>query len=179
MMIREARLADVDGITRVQIDSWRTTYKGLMPDEILDNLSVERRTQQWHSTLTEYADRNFLFVAEHDRQIVGFVSGGPERDHEPDFDGELYAIYLLQDHQGKGIGRKLTTRLADTLIQKGFTSMLVWVLRENPARKFYKTLGGKYVSEMEASMGDTKIVEVSYGWRDLKALSTQLKETSG
>jgi hypothetical protein len=47
-LIRPAHLDDAPGIARVHVDSWRTTYKGVIPDTILANLSYEARTQQWH-----------------------------------------------------------------------------------------------------------------------------------
>lgn len=176
MLIRRAQVADVEGITNVHIDSWRTTYRGLVPDAMLDNLSFEGRRQQWHNALTEHADSNHLYVAVDDGQIIGFVCGGAERGIEGEYDSELSAIYLLQSHQGKGIGRQLTTQLVEKLISKDYASMLVWVLKENPARKFYEALGGQYVSEIKDVRGDVTLIEVSYGWHDLKAFLAYLKQ---
>jgi hypothetical protein len=48
--------------------------------------------------------------------------------------------------------------------------MLVWVLAENPARGFYQALGGELVSEKPIEVGDAKLIEAAYGWKDLRLL---------
>jgi len=48
--------------------------------------------------------------------------------------------------------------------------MLVWVLAENPACSFYAALGGQQVYEKTETIGGASLVEVAYGWRDLRAL---------
>src|SRR5205085_8837706 len=93
--IREARIEDAPGIAKVHVDSWRTTYAGIVPAEYLANLSYERREQIWKDILKSNAE--FIYVAvTGSGQIVGSVSGGPGRQHDPLYKGELYAIHLLQ-----------------------------------------------------------------------------------
>src|SRR5688572_11272938 len=80
LVIREAALADAAGIAVVHIDSWRTTYRGIVPQAYLDSLDYDERTVRWNQILSESAATHAVYVAE-DRQvgIVGFASGGPER----------------------------------------------------------------------------------------------------
>ncbi|HYT27958.1 MAG TPA: GNAT family N-acetyltransferase [Ktedonobacteraceae bacterium] len=110
--IREARIEDAPGIAKVHVDSWRTTYAGIVPPQHLANLSYDRREQIWKDILKNNA--SYIYVAVTDSgQIIGFVSGGPERQRDPVYKGELYAIYLLQEYQGKGIGRRLVRVFAE------------------------------------------------------------------
>jgi ribosomal protein S18 acetylase RimI-like enzyme len=113
-----------------------------------------------------------VYVSE-DRQgeVVGFASGGQERSGDPDYLGELYAIYVRETSQRKGIGRQLTSCFATRLFQDGMQSMLVWVLAENPARMFYEDLGGTWLREQNITIGGTTLVEVAYGWKDTGALA--------
>ncbi len=143
MVVREATLADVPGIARVHVDSWRTTYKGMVPQRIIDSFTYEGRQELWRRALGPDS-RSFVYVAEDESgQIVGFASGGPARQDAPNHDGELYAIYLLQEHQGRGIGRQLFDAVVRTLVERGMRSMAIWVLAENPACGFYEALGGR------------------------------------
>ncbi len=97
MIIRPARIEEAAGIARVQTDSWRSTYKGIVPDDYLASMSYEERTQGWRTGLSSPTRIAYDFVAEDDTgQIIGFISGGPVREHDPVYKGELYAIYLLQ-----------------------------------------------------------------------------------
>jgi GNAT superfamily N-acetyltransferase len=170
--IRAACPSDAAGIAGVHVDSWRTTYRGIVPDDFLAALSYEQRERMWRGILSPASGSSFVYVAEGPSgQIVGFASGGPVRDLAPDYSGELYAVYLLQDRQRHGLGRRLIGAVVRRLIQAGMTSLLVWVLADNPARKFYEALGGQYVYDRRVSIGNARLVEVAYGWRDARILA--------
>jgi L-amino acid N-acyltransferase YncA len=163
--IRAATAADARAIAEVHVASWRATYRGIVPDAVLDALSIEEREGRWASSLATPDSRSFAYVAEDDAgRVVGFASGGPRRDGDPAYAGELYAIYLLRGVQGRGIGRRLTEAVARHLEDRGMRSMLVWVLSANPARSFYEALGGRYLGEQQLEMGGATMTEVAYGW---------------
>jgi GNAT superfamily N-acetyltransferase len=163
---------DAAAIATVHIESWRTTYKGILPDDFLARLSHAQREQLWHQVLTDASSPSFVYVAEEENgEIIGFASGGPERNGDAVYTGELYAIYLLAPYQGQGIGRQLVTRLVNRLIQDGRMALLLWVLAENPARMFYEQLGGRPVYEKIVTIGGVPLLEVAYGWRDAHILS--------
>jgi GNAT superfamily N-acetyltransferase len=170
--IRPAQPEDAPAIAHVHVESWRTTYKDLMPDEILANLSVERRETFWRDVISNPASPTFVYVAEmDDGQVVGFAAGGPERDNHPVYKGELYAIYLLQAYQGQGIGRAMVEQVARKLVENGFNNMLVWVLTGNAACHFYEALGGKEVGRKPLTLNDEKFEEIGYGYDDIRPLA--------
>ena len=170
MHIRLAQQADAAALARVHIDVWRTTYAGIVPDEYLAQLSYEQRANWWHRILAPRGNKPpWAYVAEDDEgQVVGFVSGGFERSGDWLYKGELYAIYLLQEAQGKGIGKQLTLTLVERMIEEGIFSMLVWVLAENPSRPFYEAMGGQQVREQEITIDGARLIEVAYGWPDIR-----------
>lgn len=170
--IRKAAPDDVDGIARVHVETWRTTYTGLMPDEMLASLSVERRADMWRRTLTEYTAQSYVYVAEDENgETVGFVAGGQERTGHELYKGEVYAIYVLKSVQGKGVGRELMQFLVQRFLDEGYTSMMLWVLRDNlGSRAFYERMGGEYVAEKTEEFGGATLVEVAYGWSDIQGI---------
>jgi ribosomal protein S18 acetylase RimI-like enzyme len=170
--IRPAQPEDAPAIAHVHVESWRTTYKDLMPDEILANLSAERRETYWRGVISNAEAADFVYVAEtDDGRVVGFASGGPERDNHPVYKGELYAIYLLQAYQGQGIGRAMAAQVARKLVDGGLTNMLVWVLTGNAACHFYEALGGKEVGRKPLNLNDEKFEEIGYGYDDIRPLA--------
>jgi GNAT superfamily N-acetyltransferase len=173
--IRPAGSADARGIATVHVESWRTTYAGIVPAAHLANLSVDRCEAYWRETLSGFRDReSFVYVAvEPDGDVIGFASGGPERENDTLYRGELYAIYLLQSHQGRGIGSRLVRAVAGRLLQDGHTAMLLWVLADNPACKFYARLGGQRLREKGIEIGGASLVEAAYGWTDLGRLAEE------
>jgi L-amino acid N-acyltransferase YncA len=175
MLIRMAQWADAVAIAAVHVDSWRTTYAGILPDDYLANLSYERRERWWRDTLSTPSGTEFIYVVEDaGRNVIGFAAGGAERSGDAIYSGELYAIYLLDRHQRQGIGRRLTVAVVNRLLHEGFSSMLVWVFAANSSRAFYEALGGQQVYEKSVTIGGVQLVEVAYGWRDIQGLATQM-----
>ena len=164
---RPASIEDAAAIARVHVATWRTSYRGLLPDEFLESLSEPNYEERWKRAIGEGSD--LVYVTEENQGIVGFASGGRERAGEDGFAGELYAIYLLQDAQRRGHGRELVRAVVGGLRDMGLTDMIVWVLRDNvAARRFYEGLGGVYVRAQPITIGSVTLAEVAYGWRSLE-----------
>jgi GNAT superfamily N-acetyltransferase len=168
--IRPAACDDARAIGEVHLASWRTTYRGIGIDEFIDSMTVDNRAAMWASILCDPANRTFVYLAEVDGRVVGFASGGPERTGDAEYKGELYAIYLLQSQQGKGIGHKLLQTVGERLAQSGLTTMLVWVLAINPACRFYEACGGQAVRQRPYEFGGKTFDEIGYGWLDTRPL---------
>jgi ribosomal protein S18 acetylase RimI-like enzyme len=165
-MIRTALPDDAAEIARVHVDSWRTSYRGLLADDFLESLSEAGYTDRWRRVIGDGTSR--VLVVEEPEGIVGFASGGRERAGESGFEGELYAIYIVAGSQRRGHGRELVRAMAAALGDMGLSDLIVWVLRDNvPAREFYERLGGSYVRSQPITIGATTLEEVSYGWRSL------------
>jgi len=165
-MIRSANISDAPAIARVHVSSWRSTYQGLLPDDFLESLSEANYTERWKRVITEGTSK--VVVAEDGAEVVGFASGGRERAGEQGFEGELYAIYVLDAAQRRGFGRELVRAMVEGLRELGLRNMIIWVLRDNgPAREFYQRLGGLYVRGQPITIGSATLEEVSYGWRRL------------
>jgi GNAT superfamily N-acetyltransferase len=169
--VRLARVDDARAIAEVHVASWRTTYKGIFPDALLDSLSADKREQSWREMLSVPEPNSVTLVACNvDGSIVGFLSGGAERTGRLGYESELYAIYLLQHAQRQRLGTVLVQYFVRELRARGFASMAVWVLAANPFREFYEALGGKVVAEQQIERGGQSFTESAYGWQDLNTL---------
>ena len=172
--IRPAVVEDAPAIARVHVESWRTTYRGIFPAHLLEQLSTSDRTRAWTDILIAPPGRFVvLVVCDGSGQVVGFACGGAERTGGLGCDGELHAMYLLESAQRQGIGTLLIRHFVRELRASGFQSVAIWVLARNPARKFYEALGGKYLAEQQIERGGESYLEVAYGWDDLSAFEAQ------
>jgi GNAT superfamily N-acetyltransferase len=147
VMIRAAVVDDAAEIARVQGESWDGTYRGLMPDEVIDGLTVERRTRAWSRALSDVEPRSAAFVAIHDDDVVGVAGIGPTRDDDldPQRVGEIRLIYVTPDHWGHGHGRALMVRSLAWLGDAGFSEAMLWVLDTNTiGRTFYERGGWRH-----------------------------------
>jgi ribosomal protein S18 acetylase RimI-like enzyme len=168
--VRRAVVDDAEAIERVRTDTWRDAYRGLMPDTLLDGLGYDATRRR--ALMAALPRHQFALVAEDDGAVVGFCLGGRSRTPDDPFRGEVYAIYVLPQHHGRGIGRALLQAGAKELIDRGFPSMMVWVLRENaPSRYFYERMGGRHVRDEERELEGVRITESGYGWAEIAALA--------
>jgi L-amino acid N-acyltransferase YncA len=166
--VRTAMERDASAISHVHVESWRTTYAGIVPDEYLAGLDESERAVLWREWLTREVQ---VFVAELDGEIVGFVGGGALREPLQDYDAELFAIYLLKQAQRRGIGTALLKTLAESLNAKGFKSMAAWVLEGNSSSHFYEMSGAVRLLSKEIEVGGAMLPVVAYGWPDLQAVA--------
>ena len=172
MTVRSATPDDADAIERIRTDTWRATYRGLMPDWVLDSLGYDgtRRRRR----MEQLPGNVFVLVAEHDGEVVGFVNGGPSRVEDAAHPGEIYAIYVLPAHQGHGHGGALMRAGARECLARGWRGMLLWVLRDNaPSRRFYERMGGRHLHDRDTDreIEGTTVTESGYAWDDVAALA--------
>lgn len=165
----EVRLAtrdDAEAIARVHVASWQSAYRDILPAELLSTLSVERRTEAWRRML-EQGTGAVLVATSSEGAVLGFCHVGPNRAEPADFSGEVYAIYLLDEARGRGVGRSLFAEGSAWLRARALPAVLVWVLAPNgAARRFYERLGGRLVAERSIVVGTQPFVEVAYGWSE-------------
>ncbi len=173
---RIANILDLKGIVKVKIDTWKTTYRGIISEEYLQSLSYENKEENWRQKLENPAHGTIIYVAETvQREIVGFALVTLEKCNPivallqaEKYKGELCAIYVLEDFQHKKIGTELVRLVINYFKVNKVNSMITWVLKENPSRRFYEKLGGKFLGEQSIEIGGMRHIEVAYGWENIE-----------
>lgn len=162
--IRGATPDDAAGIARVHVDSWKSTYPGILPEAAVKSISFEKQQAVWKRALETAADRS-VFIAEADGEAVAYATAGPARNRGvPRFTGEVFTLYVLQGWQGRGIGRTLLRTARDALVKAGHERIIVWVVAENPAVWFYESQGGLTIAERDDIVAGTPVRLRAYGW---------------
>ena len=144
--VRPAGPADVEDLARVRIATWRAAYRGIVPDAVLDGFDPVAEVVTWRQRLaavTEVRTEVALVVEPPARpRLVGFVTTGAARHADEAGLGEVWAIYVDPDAQGRGVGRALMDAAIRDLTVRGFDEIVLWVFEANaPARAFYERLG--------------------------------------
>lgn len=163
MEIARAHYADLPEIAQVHVTSWKQTYSGQVSQTYLDNLSVAKRLQAWQEQFENPGEHNLL-VARVNATMVGFICFGPSRDKDRADYGEIYAVYLLKEHWGAGIGYKLYANARTKLRDHGFQRAYLWVLDTNQyAISRYIRWGGVVERDRvkDHVIGDQPVKEVS------------------
>ncbi len=166
IVYRKANVKDALAVAKVHVESWRKSFAGIVPQAFLDNLTVEKREQAFRQ---RFGDANYkMFVAETAKdEIVGFADFGAARESDFAFEAELYAIYLLREFQGKGIGENLFRLCQKEMSADGFDSMYLIALEVSPYKSFYEKMGGKIVGRGNHFLLLVEYKTVIYGWKNL------------
>ena len=164
VIVRLAAVDDADAIGRIQVETWRAAYTGLVPDEAIAAFDVASRQRLWREGLRRPPrPGSATFVVEDGGEAVGFASVGASRDERAEQEGELYAIYLHPTRWDRGIGRALLQRAEESMRSSGFRGAVLWVLEGNDrASRFYRAAGwqedGSKVDEFQGAT----VTEVRY-----------------
>jgi len=163
-MIRQATAEDAEAIARVQVMTWRAAYAGIMPAGFLAALSEQKHGEGWRRQLSD--SQTVVFVADKNAEVIGFASGGDSRDADRRGEVEVYAIYVLPEHWGRGIGRELLAKLETALANNRGVGL--WVLRDNrQAIQFYEAAGYRVDgAEKEIRVWGKRLMEVRLGKHD-------------
>ena len=144
------------------ISSWRSAYKGIVPDEVLDNLSLEARAEKNKQYLNEKKE-NPYYCAVYDKKIIGNLVINKSRDEDKPNTGEIIAFYLIEEFWGKGYGRKMMDYAIETLKNMGYNEIILWVLEENHrARKFYEKCGFVFDGTKKEIIIGKPLIEIRY-----------------
>src|SRR5437899_3081340 len=121
LRVRSAVEADAPAIASIHVRGWQWAYRGLMPDAVLDGLSVERREAGWRQHIATPAAAAWTGVAERGEQVLGFVHIGASRDGDaPPGTAEVYAIYVDPQAVGTGVGRALLAQAVAGRQRQGY-----------------------------------------------------------
>lgn len=170
VLVRAAVPEDADAIARVHRESWRTTYSGILPLEVIAQEGGRKTAAIWRRRLQLNSPEAITWVAERAGAIVGFASCGEARHRLEGLEAEIYALYVLQSEQRRGIGRALVSACARHFVRHGRFGFYLWVLKANRARLFYESLGGLEIGEKTERLGLHSFAEVAYAWHDLTGL---------
>ena len=166
LAVRRVGLSDARRIAEINVAGWRAAYRGLMPAEFLESISIDAREMAWRSRLDgNEVDEEPAWVAERGGESIGYVVSGPPRDDDVASPAaEVYAIYVHPSAWRSGAGRALLEAATAEWQVRGAAELVLWVLEGNAgARAFYEAMGWRADgSRKEYDMGGFSTLEVRY-----------------
>jgi GNAT superfamily N-acetyltransferase len=152
--VREGRTGDAEHLARLQVARWRSDYAGLVPDEVVTELTSAEAEARWRehwaqSLASPPSSRHRVMVAvageaDGTRAVAGFAAFGPSTDEDrwAATDAELYELCVADGQTRRGHGSRLTNAAAATLAQDGFGTVSAWLLEgDERAREFLEGSG--------------------------------------
>lgn len=158
--VRPAQPEDAPEISRIYSASWRSAYRGMVPQEYLDQLKDKNDhwVERFHRDLGQGTLRaEMLFKGE---TPVGCAAYGKSRDDKLSDWGEI----MYPDYYRQGYGTVLFHAAVEKLREQGYPGCFLWVLDKNlNAQKFYEKNGFERTQDVCHSeiMGE-QLMEVRY-----------------
>lgn len=159
-MIRNGKIEDADKIANIKIDTWRKTYVNIFPDEYLRNLDLEREIEKYKQNFNK---RNVILYEEKGK-IIGYCYYGNRNDtYLENYKGEIFALYVKNDCQDRGIGTLLLQQAISDL-SKTNKKILLWCAKENyKAIKFYRKNGLETLGEKTERVCEKNVEKLAWG----------------
>ncbi len=161
--IRYASIKDAPILGEIHSSSWKVAYKDLVPDEVLDNMTAEKRTRFFEKSLFEGWEEDAIIFK--DEIPLGFICLGKCRDKDMDSSfGEIWGLYLAPEYYHKGIGQVIMNWGLEELKNRGYSNVSLWVFEKNlSARTFYEKMGFYFDGTVnELNIGGKLLNEVRY-----------------
>ncbi len=142
--VRIAIPNDAPIISKINVETWKVCYKGMLPDDFLNNRNLtDDRILATQNKIK--ANDTIYLVAELNDEVIGFCCGGKARDENYPFKYELVAIYVYPLRQNKGAGKALLNEFKKAINNEPF---YLYALKQNiNAHNFYQKNGGKELPE--------------------------------
>ncbi len=165
---RKATFEDLPRVADVHIRSWQQSFRCIAPDDFLDNMSIEQRTDRLRDRFQR--PPYTMIVAEHaSGEIAGFIDFGPPV-LSTGRDVQIFSFYLLVPFQRLGLGEKLFRQCIDELMKEGHRSVCLDSLEASPYRRFYEKMGGREIGRDGHKLGAQDFETVIYGWDDVTTI---------
>jgi len=174
--IKKPDIQDAGDIIKVNKETWKTSYRGIVSDEYLDSLDSldEKRIGR---SKKQIQDNNPYLIALVNGKIVGMLMYGKSRDDKHTESGEINAIYVLKEYQGNGIGKKMFLEAVKYLVNENYDSMIIGCLAGNPSNNFYIKMGGKLDYKTECNIGGKRYMENVFYFNNIKSFDSNIKQS--
>ena len=166
MPLTIASSQDIEPIAQLHAASWRIAYRGMLPDDYLDQRVVADRIAFWTARFASVPpDRRLVLKAENSAALLGFVC--VLLDAEPEWGARLDNLHVGPDVKGTGVGYALFQAAREWIarVSPG-TAMHLWCVERNlVARRFYDRQGGQVVETATRPVAqDLAVPELRYWW---------------
>lgn len=156
MEIRKAQPDDAKSIVEIHVNTWKTSYRGLIDDDILDKRNVsEDKIEKMKTAIA----KDIVWVIEHNDKIIGFAG---LNDVIKETKTEIEIFYMLPEYQGKGCGGQLLSTIIEQLKSQNVEKLIVWTMKNAPSLKFYQKHNGTLTGNEKIWKYNVPIVELEW-----------------
>lgn len=172
--IREIKHEEIFETSQLYVDTIKIEYEGLIPNEVLNELEVNKEAEDLKKQLSTIEKYHFVYVAVDYNKIVGFISLSSSTVEPFEFDAEINELFVKREFQSLGIGLRLLHFAVLELKENGYRQVMIYNFHKSKANGFYRKLDGRIIKKIKQDCyGKTLEVDV-FGW-EIDTLIKQLE----
>jgi GNAT superfamily N-acetyltransferase len=154
MQIRDSVTDDTKSVIEMVQSSYKFSYRGYLPDEYLDNLSIN---QELLAKWLNYIQNHERYVAESQGKIVAFLMVDGDKKAKI---FEICILYVSPDYQKKGIGSSMVDYICNIKKEQSYEKCKLWTIKKGPSVVFYVKNGFIATSEEKSWKFDIPIIKM-------------------
>jgi GNAT superfamily N-acetyltransferase len=147
--VRPARPQDAPEVARVQVVTWRTAYRQVLPASVLDDWDADAATDSWRAAVeSPPTPGHGVLVALEGQTVVGFAAFGTaeltcgEQPHPAGPTAELSTLLVEPRWGRRGHGSRLLAAVTDIARAGGAARLQTWLLEpDRVSADFYESTG--------------------------------------
>lgn len=156
-------LKDIEELALVHLKCLHESYTGLIDQDFLNSLQVHQIAERWKSNLLNPSSQTLRLTLRHHQNLIGFCGSGPARNPLPGSAAEIYAIYLLKQYQGQGLGLCMMQSMLQFILEQNWFEAHIWVLKGNQTCQFYEQIGAYQINcTQHIKLGSKSYEELCY-----------------
>lgn len=161
----KSKKEDCKAIIEFITKTWNETYKGIVNEEFLDNLSKTEEKRYTNAINNFDEEKNIQYIIKKDNKIIGFLKLSKINDDKNKEVIELQALYVLKEYQNNGIGKYLIQTALDEAKKLGYKKLIIGCLEDNKSNGFYKKMGGVFIKKREFKLPNQTLYENVYEYK--------------
>lgn len=155
MLLKKAGISELHLIRELAERIWPENYSEILTEDQISYMmemmySQEKLERQWNEGIGFYLIRQ-------EGKNIGYLA--TELNYPSHAEYYIHKIYLLPELQGKGLGRKVMTKIFEMAAEEGMRSVVLNVNRYNKARFFYEKMGFEIAGEVDIDIGKGFLME--------------------
>ena len=169
LTFRNLTAEDADAVAALMTATWRSAYRGILPDAYLDERLADEKLAHWRRKLAALEPDDIVLGLEGEDGLEGFIAVWPDATLIDG--GFIDNLHARTDRWRRGIGRALMAGAAERMLAAGRRQAWLTVYPQNlRAVRFYESMGGQRGLTMASVTEGVTYAAAAYYWLDVEIM---------
>lgn len=161
ILIEKASKEDASVLAELKINIWKEVYKNILPEQYLDNLSKEKKTQKYLKELEDDSFINIFLIKTNASSIIGTLRIKYYYNSNKKY-ASIEDLYLIPSYHVKGYGGAALKFAVDEARSQHCNFLTAWIVENNKTARKLATKYGSFETNSVRIHTDTGSKLIQY-----------------